>query len=280
MIIDAHCHAGKGDGLTGPWDTNAPIKRYLQRAAAAGIARTVILPPFHSDYAIANATIGRLVAAHRRRFIGFAAVHPRRDAGRVMALLVESVEVHSLSGVKVHRHDGRLTREVLEAAGFLGLPILYDPMGEVRPLELISQEYPDVPIVIPHLGSFADDWQAQKTTIDLISRQPSLYADTSGVRRFDLLVEAVDRAGPEKLIFGSDGPWLHPAVELTKVRYLGLSQADLSLILGRNLLQLLQRAERREPERPPDVAKGFQEKAQAETAAADPWLNAGEESSR
>jgi hypothetical protein len=26
MIIDAHCHAGKGDGLTGPWDTNAPLE--------------------------------------------------------------------------------------------------------------------------------------------------------------------------------------------------------------------------------------------------------------
>jgi len=23
MIIDSHCHAGKGDGLTGPWDTDA-----------------------------------------------------------------------------------------------------------------------------------------------------------------------------------------------------------------------------------------------------------------
>jgi hypothetical protein len=23
MIIDCHCHSGKGDGLTGPWDTNA-----------------------------------------------------------------------------------------------------------------------------------------------------------------------------------------------------------------------------------------------------------------
>jgi hypothetical protein len=25
MIIDCHCHSGKGDLLTGPWDTDAPI---------------------------------------------------------------------------------------------------------------------------------------------------------------------------------------------------------------------------------------------------------------
>ena len=32
MIIDAHCHAGKGDLLTGPWDTDAPLGLYLKRA--------------------------------------------------------------------------------------------------------------------------------------------------------------------------------------------------------------------------------------------------------
>ena len=31
-IIDSHCHAGKGDGLTGPWDTNASLDSYLRRA--------------------------------------------------------------------------------------------------------------------------------------------------------------------------------------------------------------------------------------------------------
>ena len=39
MIIDCHCHAGQGDGFSGPWDTDAPLHAYLQRAARAGIAR-------------------------------------------------------------------------------------------------------------------------------------------------------------------------------------------------------------------------------------------------
>ena len=37
MIIDCHCHAGKGDGLTGPWDTAAPLDGYLRWAAPYGI---------------------------------------------------------------------------------------------------------------------------------------------------------------------------------------------------------------------------------------------------
>jgi hypothetical protein len=32
MIIDAHCHAGLGDGLTGPWNTRAPLGDYLRRS--------------------------------------------------------------------------------------------------------------------------------------------------------------------------------------------------------------------------------------------------------
>jgi hypothetical protein len=68
--------------------------------------------------------------------------------------------------------------------------------------------------ILPHLGSFMDDWGAHARVIEQIVRYPNVYADTSAVRRFDYIVEAVRRAGPQKLIFGSDGPWLHPGVEL------------------------------------------------------------------
>jgi hypothetical protein len=76
---------------------------------------------------------------------------------------------------------------------------------------------------------------------DKLARYPNVYADTSGVRRFDYIVEAVKRAGPHKLIFGSDGPWLHPAVELYKIRVLGLPQDRKALILGGNITRLLRR---------------------------------------
>jgi uncharacterized protein len=51
MIIDSHCHAGKGDGLTAPWDTATPLDKYLVRAARAGITHTVLFAAFNSDYA-------------------------------------------------------------------------------------------------------------------------------------------------------------------------------------------------------------------------------------
>lgn len=241
MIVDCHCHAGPGDGLTGPWDTAARLDRYVAQAESAGIDRTVLFAAFHSDYAVANRAVGRIVAAHPDRFYGFAFVHGERDRGRVHALVHEAVTRYGFCGIKVHRHDARITREICEVARAFRLPVLYDVMGEVAVAELLAAEYPDVAFIIPHLGSFADDWAAQLAFIDHLARHPNIYTDTSGVRRVDLLEAAVRRAGARKVLFGSDGPWLHPAVELARVQALPLGPAEMRLVLGGNVLRLIAR---------------------------------------
>jgi predicted TIM-barrel fold metal-dependent hydrolase len=239
MIIDCHCHAGKGDGLTGPWDTDATLDRYLQRAGRAGIDRTILFPAFHSDYAIANREVARIVAGNRHRFWGFAFLHAVRDAGRIHELVRTAVEEYGFVGIKVHHHDARLSSEICRAARYFRLPVLYDPTGDVAIAELLATEYPDVNFIFPHLGSFADDWAAQQALIDPLSRHRNIYADTSAIRRFDLLEQAIKRAGPEKILFGTDGPWLHPGVELAKVFALGLRPADQALVLSGNILRLI-----------------------------------------
>jgi uncharacterized protein len=92
MIIDCHCHAGKGDIMTAPWNTDAPIEPYLRRARAAGIAKTIVFPPFHSDYSQANAELARIVARYPSRLIGFAFVHATRDAGRIFGMIERAVK--------------------------------------------------------------------------------------------------------------------------------------------------------------------------------------------
>ena len=149
MIIDCHCHAGQGDGFTGPWDTDAPLGAYLRRAARAGIERTVLLPAFHSDYAVANRALARIVARQPQRFIGFAIVHAARDRGRVLPMLRSAIERDGLAGIKLHRHDAPITREVCDAARALRVPVLYDVMGEVSVVELLAEQYPDVALHHP-----------------------------------------------------------------------------------------------------------------------------------
>jgi predicted TIM-barrel fold metal-dependent hydrolase len=265
MIIDAHCHAGKGDGLSGPWDTSAPLEQYLRRAARAGIRRTVLLAAFHSDYRAANREVARIVASRPDRFYGFAFVHAERDRGRVFQMVREAVENYGFRGIKVHRHDARITREVCEVARAFRLPVIYDVMGEVSVAELLAEEYPDVPFIIPHLSSFADDWRSQLALIDHLVRHANIYTDTSGVRRFDLLEQAVSRAGARKVLFGTDGPWLHPEVELHKIRMLRLKEAEERLVLGENLLRLVTRGGARATPTEPDAV------TLTPPAPHDPW---------
>ena len=106
---------------------------------------------------------------------------------------------YGFRGIKLHRHDARITREVCEVARAWGLPdpLRRDGRGRTS-VELLARQYPDVPFIIPHLGSFADDWRAQLALIDQLVRHPNVYTDTSGVRRFDLLEQAVRRAGPRQ----------------------------------------------------------------------------------
>ncbi len=241
MLIDCHCHAGPGDGLTGPWDTRADLGAYLRRCRAAGIERSVVFAALQRDYRAGNAAVARLVARDPQRLIGFVFLDARMPREVMREQLQRYVGGQGFAGIKLHRHDAPISRPVCELAAEFGVPVLYDLAGEVATLELFAPEYREVDFIIPHLGSFADDWKAQLTLIDHLQRHPNVHADTAGVRRFDLLVEAVRRAGPEKILFGSDGPWLHPAVELAKIRAIGLPDRDFALIAGGNLLRLIGR---------------------------------------
>jgi hypothetical protein len=59
-----------------------------------------------------------------------------------------------------------------------------------------------VHFIIPHFASFAGDGKVLQRVVDQLIRYPNVYANTSGVRQFDYIVQAVRRAGPHKILFG------------------------------------------------------------------------------
>ena len=144
--------------------------------------------------------------------------------------------------MKVHGFEAMPTREVCDTALAFNLPVLVDIVSRPEVVDMFAREFPRVNFIIAHLGSFTDNWNAHQQVIYQLARYPNVYADTSGVRQFDYLVQAVRRAGPQKLLFGSDGPWLHPGMELYKIRLLGLPAEQEALVLGRNAVRLLRRA--------------------------------------
>ena len=238
VVIDSHCHAGKGDGFNGPWDTNAYINKFIQRSHEAGIQKTVLFAAFCSNYEKANEQVARIVNDQPKIFFGYAFVHAERDKGNIFRMVERAVHEYGFCGIKVHRYDARISREICEVAKHFSLPVLYDVLGEVQSIELFAAEYPTVNFIIPHLGSFADDWKAQLSCIDFLVRHKNVYTDTSGIKRFDLLEMAFKRAGAKKIVFGTDGPWLHPGLELLKIKALKSSPQDEELMTGKNFLRL------------------------------------------
>src|SRR5438034_8145763 len=182
MIIDCHCHAGKGDVLTAPWNTDAPLGPYLRRARTAGIHKTIVFPAFHTDYAQANAELGRIIARYPGRLIGFAFIHSSRDTGRVFSMVRQAVTRWRFRGIKVHGFESMPNREICDAARAFRLPILIDVGGQTQVTEMFATQYPDVNFIIPHLGSFAGDWKAHQQVVDQLVRLPNVYTDTSSVR--------------------------------------------------------------------------------------------------
>jgi predicted TIM-barrel fold metal-dependent hydrolase len=173
--------------------------------------------------------------------------------------MVERARKWGFRGIKCHGFQAMPTRELCEAARAFRMPLLADVVGRAEVVDLLASQFPDVNFIIPHLGSFADDWRAHQRVIDQLVRYPNVYTDTSGVRRFDYIVEAIKRAGPRKVLFGSDGPWLHPGLELHKVRLLGLPPDQEALILGGNILRLLRQV--RSEADPKDIRRARRERS-------------------
>ncbi len=247
IIIDSHCHAGLGDGLTGGWDTRAPLRAYEQQCRRSGIGLSVLFSCFHSDYLLANRVVAAVVRRQPARYCGYAFVHPQRDRLRMEELVGEAVEEHGFVGIKLHQYDGQISREVCDMARKYSLPVLYDVMGRIWAVDVLANEYPDINFIIPHLGSFADDWRAQENFLYRLSAFPNIYTDTSGVRRLDLLQRAIRMAGASKILFGTDAPFLDAEYELMKVRLMRLAGDDFGSVVSGNWLRLTAVARSRRP---------------------------------
>lgn len=237
MIVDSHVHVGTAGVPLGPADPETSFAGWRTRAAAVGISRAVLMAAPVGTYAAANRTVAALAGREPGRWLWYVFINADADRGHV-GEVVAAAHSRGACGIKVHWSDAPATDEVALAAGRHRMPVLFDPRGDVQLVAHLARRHPEVPWIVPHLSSFADDWRAQKRLIDVLVRVPNVFTDTSGVRYFDLLEEAVARAGPHKVLYGSDGPYLHPAPELAKVLALNLAPEDRELVLGGNVLRL------------------------------------------
>ena len=126
-----------------------------------------------------------------------------------------------------------------------------------------------MPFIIPHLGSFADDWRAQRAFLDPLVRHANVFTDTSGVRRFDLLAEAVERAGRARCSSARTAHGCIPASSWRRSSRWSFPAA-LRMILRGNFLRLIDRVRPRR--RRPSGPRGMSAPIAVPQERPDPWL--------
>jgi len=139
---------------------------------------------------------------------------------------------HHIQGFRRERLD-----QILEAAQDYALITVIDCGGRYDVIESIVKDFTNAPIIIPHLGS---NIQYLKAFCEL-ARLRHVFLDTSFTHVYRVIVSATRLCGADKLIWGSDGYWMHPIVELAKIKVLKLPKEDEEKILGRNIMRLLER---------------------------------------
>ncbi len=241
MIIDFHTHVDEAPAFG--WID--PPEKIIGLLDAAGIDRAVImtytdlpgLNPDALDYIIQAA--GRFP----ERLVPFVRLNPNYEQdvpsllGRAVTLGVKGVKLHPTTTLA--HPAGAATVRLLRRCGELSLPVLFhcgdDPYTTPQAIGLAAEQAPDCAIVLGHMGGYLHVEDA----IAEADRHPNLYLETSAMPYPQYIGTAVDRLGAQRVIFGSDGPGCNPALELDKVRRLGLDAAAEQLVLGGNAVRLL-----------------------------------------
>jgi predicted TIM-barrel fold metal-dependent hydrolase len=237
--IDCHNHLGVdlGAGLSQTAD------ELLARLEQAGIERAVVFPfPGAPDLAAGNDTVAEASAAHPDRLIPFYCVNPREHRGRSTDELVGWLGALRARGVIIdpamHHFSVRhaLVDPLLEACARLGLPLVVELAGHGRddcsPFVSLAARHPAVTVIVTSL-IYCPGWAV------LTKDQPNLYADTVKALHPRHIRQLVETLGAERVLFGTETPYLAPIVERAKLTYTELPDDVIARVSHRNIARLL-----------------------------------------
>lgn len=245
MIIDSHTHIDEAGFWVDPPET---ILRLMDEA---GIDQAVVMTyrdaPLPGD---AN-PLDYVADACRRypRLIGYARMNPRYGEQAVQEL-ERGFRDLGMKGLKLHpvsyvmHPTSPETLALIRVAAAWHAPTLFHCGDEefTLPLQLAQTAalVPEAQIILGHMGGYFHVEDA----IQAAKQHPNLILETSAMPYPALIKRAVDELGPERVLFGSDGPGCDPTIEIAKVRAAGLSADQERLLFADNIQRLLARVGR------------------------------------
>jgi predicted TIM-barrel fold metal-dependent hydrolase len=99
-------------------------------------------------------------------------------------------------------------------------------------IEELAVSFPAAKVIIGHMGH--GNAVYIQASIDIAARNPNVYLETSGMPMHTKIREAYERVGSTRVLFGTDVPFHHPLVEITKVKVSGLPDEGVERVLSKN----------------------------------------------
>ena len=199
------------------------------------------------------------------RLIGGAVVHARLWNDQVARQVEDMVLNHNFRMLYIHpslhkywlpiktpsegEGSRRLLYPIFEAARSLKIPVLIhtgeQPYALPATVDFVAGEFPDVDIIIAHLGTQGSVYTLEATLV--AEHHPNVYLETS-FSQCHMLIESVHTLGPRRVLFGSNCPPLEPTQQLMMVEEslaseppigMSLPEEDLYRVLGGNMERLV-----------------------------------------
>jgi hypothetical protein len=227
-------------------------ERLERETHQAGVVRSVVFPSGRDgDYLSANNAVARMSVG--RPFVAAARINGARDPGtaptsRLRNLTASRTEDHTspedieqyayddrFVAFKLHpARDGLPDEEVLEVMDEVGLPALIHG-GAGFPPETVESTLldHDFPVIVAHFGGHPLNRELMERSIDLLERYDALYLDTSFVRYRDPLERAI-MEHPDRVLFGSGWPAVHPNVAIMEVLTLDVPEDAMGRVFSDN----------------------------------------------
>jgi hypothetical protein len=181
------------------------------------------------------------------RFLGYITVNPN-PPGQAIAELQKWSHFHPRPLIKLHPGlhkypvHGKHYEPVWDYANQTEAVVLvhtWDSDPNCGPLLFtqIALAHPRARILLGHSGV---TWRGYMQAMEAAQTAPNLFLDLSGSQHHRLILErCVDRVGAERILFGSDMPFLEASMTLSHVLMAQISDAAKEQILRKNFLSLV-----------------------------------------
>jgi predicted TIM-barrel fold metal-dependent hydrolase len=209
----------------------------LEQEAGIDLAVLMPEPTLRPD----NAAI-RDAAAQFSMFLPCTCVNPQLGQEAVEEFET-AVKEWGFRGLKLMppKHGYRIVEDIvyplLQKATELGVPVsIHSGQEPCHPADIgfMALEFPDISFIMDHMGYRYFVRQA----ILAAKHAPNLYLATTAVPEPNFIKNAVSKLGPERVVFGSNGPGMPPDLQLEVIRRAGLGTEAEALVLGGNAARL------------------------------------------